>query len=344
MVSIFIAQTTKSVHNFEKFIRENQVKDCYLINPNNLDLTFISKTSGIWTSIISSGHVPLVTASYFSNVNYELSKLRALRKLIKTCNSEIPYTDKYKIYLLHIDEIISNYFFFSFRKITHREFYLIEEGTANYSPYYGRKFGRLQKVFLANLFKIRTRFFFGNYTAIQSKKVKAQYVHRPDLAYMPEKSLPLPYDPIIYDSNPNTILILGQEIYMKLIGQELYEEAFCALLDAIKKIISDSSNHIKIFYKKHPTPVHIDIKRHFESRGLKFISVESSEPIELVVSSLKPEMIFSFNSSALFNIAIALPANTKVKVYAFSYIEKKKNDVEMLELYKTFERVGIKLL
>jgi hypothetical protein len=141
----------------------------------------------------------------------------------------------------------------------------------------------------------------------------------------PAKSLQLPFDSISYNPEPNSVLIIGQDImhnYHK--GEEYYTKRLGKLFQIIQNDHSDKL----IIYKPHrngnTNTAEKLLCKYFEDYKL----FQSITPVEECIKGIRPKYIYSFESSAIINLKIAMKDQVMFAILPF---EKKVSTI--LSLY-----------
>lgn len=334
-VNIFVALSPLQLLNAEALIKqEHQRRYNILINPHSF-----TYNSDKWTKAINGGFlVPNIQNSFFNKISFQYNKVKFYKQFINSINREIPSASEYFIFFSHLEDVLTNYFFFSFRKNENRCFFIIEDGVLNYYKLIvsgKKKRDLLRKLLLYRFFGIPFKFYTGYVTGIDRHNVKSQYVRLPEKAQFPEKSKLLNISKISYESNNKVILILGQESFINIYGLKLYKTNFSLLLDLI---INQNPNwsDITFYYKPHRIGHFEDAEILALSKGIKFKFIRTDDSIESIIGIYKPYQIYSFNSSALMNIKLALDRDTHVLIYSLNCFSNK--------LDKLFRKLGINIL
>ena len=159
--------------------------------------------------------------------------------------------------------------------------------------------------------------------------VVAQYVRIPDRSVCPDKSIFLPFEPIDYKPNSENVLIIGQDIRQDIDGKEEYS----IKLEKLFNHVLDKVPNGKIYYKPHRNgdvkTAEILLKKVFG----QYLVFDDPTPVEECLDQLLPQNIFSFESTAILNIKLALKRDD-IKLYIFPYMD---DFPEVGELYKNLE-------
>lgn len=333
-VAIFIASSSIGVSNSESIIKQFKPANYYvLINPHGY--TFNTK---YWNMIIGGDDnvdINNNSKTIFEKIIFQIKKIKYSKYVLEQANKNIPNSNHISIYYQHLEDIIANYFFYEFKKNISKDIYIVEDGIANYYFLLEKgkmKFRLYQKKVLSALFGIKFNVFSGDFTGIDQNKTIAQYIRKPEFGKIKEKSIQLPIDKISYEPINHRYLLLGQESavdYYEGVTYDDYEECLIFVLNHIK----DSDKNAEVLYKPHVNGSYnasIFLLKNYPS----IIIINNNKPIESILSELKPHGIYSFCSSALFNIKIALNETNSVNIFAYPKLWK-------CETIEIFEKIGI---
>jgi hypothetical protein len=332
MVNIFVGLSKNQISSYEEIIKSKESSNCQNILISNKTL---KNNFELWDRIIyaeqSFNNQSTSSLSELKNISF---KIKQYKKIIKDLSS-FRKEKKITLYFTYIEDILTNYLFFSFNK--NMKGVVVEDGTLNYYPHTIKSLSS-KKVFLkwliSNLFNVRFKYYKGHSSGIEYKKVIKQYVRAPELSQFPDKSVKLNY-PKIKIKITDTILIIGQEGYINQFGEERYLNN---LKDLAKLIQSNSrySQLEKIYYKPHRNGKRIDLKQ-FKTLFFKkeVVCLESDEPLEdLFFNKLGSKYIYSFDSSALLNIYLESEDSVK-KELSFNVFLRYNNLLE--PIFKKFK-------
>jgi hypothetical protein len=332
MVNIYIGLSKNQIFSYEKIIRDKERINCQNILISNKTLKNNSK---LWDRIIyAEQSFNNQSTSNLSELKNIVFKIKQYKKIIKDLSS-LREREKITLYFTYLEDILTNYLFFSFNK--NMKGVVVEDGTLNYYPHTIKSLSS-KKVFLkwliSNLFNVRFKYYKGHSSGIEYKKVIKQYVRAPELCQFPDKSVKLNY-PKIKLKITDTILIIGQEGYINQFGEKRYLNN----LKDLVKLIQSNSCYLqleKIYYKPHRNGKRIDSKQ-LETlfSNKEVVCLESDEPLEgLFFNKLGSKYIYSFDSSALLNIYLESEDSVK-KELNFNVLLRYNNLLE--PIFKKFK-------
>jgi hypothetical protein len=335
--NIFIAITPIHITNAESIASSYFIKDFnILLNPYNFNINNFK-----WDLIISGDSKmenDLSHSGISQHINSYVNSISDIKKFIKKVEREMPSFNGYNIFYTHLLDVLSNYMVFYFRRDLPKSLNVFEDGVFNYFIYeikHLRFLKMIVKSITSRMLGVKYKYFLGEISGLHFNNVCNHYVRFPEKAKFKEKSMLLPFDKISYDANSNLHMILGMEPYISIKGKDVYRRNFIALLEKIIEIVPDYQSK-KFYYKPHPLGGFDEAEKIAMEKGFNFTLIPKKVPIESVVADYKPSKIFSWESSALFNIQIALSGNTFVKIYSSNLFS-----TEMDELFKN---VGIELI
>ncbi|WP_157588738.1 polysialyltransferase family glycosyltransferase [Psychroserpens burtonensis] len=328
---IFIGIAPNHIINFENLIsQDDQIQNTILLNPGHFEYD-----KRVWSSVINGSiEMKYGELSTLGKLKYQLHKLSGYRNFIQQIHTKLLHKNqKYNLYYCNLDDVLTNYVFHQLiNEDLINENYVVEDGVLNYYyPYIDLKKLKMKRLLCKVMYNINFIPEKEHPTGISSSIVKGQYVRLPQKALHPEKSISLPYDEIYYVPDDDTILIIGQDImHNAKEGLEYYLKRLELLFEQIQVIINENS---KIVYKPHRNG---DFKLATNLLDSMFNSYELFEditPIEVCIKEIKPSQIFSFESSAMLNLKIAIKNhNVKIAVLPFNV----KKDV-LTNIFKTLE-------
>lgn len=317
-MNIFICQTP-----FQLFYVNQIIK--YFIITNG-----VKRNSLVFHSNLNVGINSYDNIEYFNlgNESGKFKRFIQFKKAVKIINKIVKTsTHKTDFFLPHTSGLLSNYIF-NYKKLVHKNninlnfFY---EGILYFYDYEEnfQKFHK-QRYLLAVLLGFRYRY---NKTILPYNCVNIKHIYTPikkftlgdrskviEVPFKQEKSIEI---------NRNHYLILGGPIsFLK----DFYKES-------INQIINSSEKEYIIYYKGHSSfeTHNFEYKYLFskvaERHNIKFVELNSIEPIELLIEKIKPFKIYSYYSSALLNISIMYPNNFSI----LCYLDKKNNHFKMFE-------------
>lgn len=334
-LNIFVSIAPSHNRNFETILFSNNIEGKKILI-NSGDYPY---DENLWDKVFKGKNVKGNPSSmnFSEHAKYQLKKIKAYRDIIRKVKRELPKTN-FNLYYCNLEDVINNIFFFSFRKNLIQERVLVEDGILNYYDYKiskDRRITFLIKKILCNLLGLRYKIVKGQLSGIDRDIVKKQYVKHPLKAIFPEKAYKLGYKAIDYIPLTNTVLFVGQDVLENVLGVEEYVSCLNTIIGHIKEIDETET----IFYKPHRNGnSRLAREKLAETFGKKYRLVEDRSPVEEILESLRPKYIFSFYSTALVNIKMALKEEYNVQVYS---LPLNTLDTRVVSLFKD---VGIKVL
>ena len=230
---LFIAITPSHILNFEQIIKNKlHLGNTILLNPGNYDYDH-----KIWDVVINGDmNLNYTVSSLWKKYLFQLKKFNGYKNYLKKIDSQISLEAIYKFYYCNLDDILTNHIFHVLKTNMDNTFYVVEDGILNYyNP--NRVLSTLNfKKKLGKLYNFNFEVFSGHPTNVHSDFVKSQFVRLPDKAICPEKSVKLPFRPLSYIPDNNTILILGQDImHNNIDGEAFYEARLDMLFKKVKE-------------------------------------------------------------------------------------------------------------
>lgn len=300
--------------------------ETFLMNPSNS--TF---KESLWDHVITDD-IPVnnTAKNLILRITQQTNKITGYKKLIRRAESKLREYTSFTIYYANLEDVLSNYFFFSFRKDSLKERVIVEDGALNYYFYREKdlpRFNYLMKLFLSNMIGVPFRRIKGDVSGIEYDYVRKQFVRAPNLAVYPEKSLQLPFKRISYKCNKDTILIIGQEPYSNFLGENVYETGLKQLCGIIESRIDKQK--IKVFYKPHRDGSYSEPKRVLDRFFIDYEILPREGVIEELICNFKPAQIYSFDSSALANLKIATQQISNLQIFAYLFFSEK-----LIHLYR----------
>jgi hypothetical protein len=296
-LNIYVLISPIGVSNAELQIQQyNQRGYNLLINSSNSE-----SDKAVWESELTlkdnfdftSKH-----SSFFTKIIYQARRARRAKRLFDQVLQllEVGGYSKVKLYYQNLEDPLTNKLFF-YNWPVDFEGNIIEDGIANYYEYYA-VYPERKKALLKKKNFLRLLFFKfvipETLTGISYDRVKHQYVKNPRLASLPNKNLGISVTQKDYSVIRGRVLFIGQESYSNLFSKELYS---LKLLEVIEELTKSYPN-AEIYYKRHyGSDVYVDL-------GDKVILINDNRTIESIISKYCPEIVLSFTSSALINIAL----------------------------------------
>ncbi len=320
--SIFIAIAPNHISTFESIIKNNLHKGkTTLLNPGNFKYD-----NSLWNEVINGNmNLQYNVSSRLKKLVFQLNKLMGYKRFIYKTIKKINFDENINYYYCNLDDILSNHIYCLINKTKNRVNFAVEDGILNY--YYPKESKKQiqQKKLLSKLIGLKFTPFTNHPTNINSKSVKGQFVRLPSDTINPAKSLQLPFDSISYNPEPNSVLIIGQDImhnYHK--GEEYYTKRLGKLFQIIQNDHSDKL----IIYKPHrngnTNTAEKLLCKYFEDYKL----FQSITTVEECIKGIRPKYIYSFESSAIINLKIAMKDQVMFAILPF---EKKVSTI--LSLY-----------
>jgi hypothetical protein len=329
MKHVFVALGQHHISNFENLIDNRLIKEGETILLSGPDVTCNTEK---WDTVIHSKN------SFNNNASSVLNRFTSINTKIKTYKNLLKQIGHLKnemvtVYVCYIEDVLSNYLFFSFGKET--KAIIVEDGTLNYYNHSLRNIDRkkfLLKQLFASLHGISFKRYKGHSSGAEYNHVVEQYLRFPKNAFITKNAKQLPVKKETIGNLTNSLFIVGQESYGTLIGQSEFESALNAFLSSIKA--HPFYDEIReVYYKPHrngkqlPTATLINA---FPEKDVSIIQTDKTSE-EVYFEDLKAMHIAGFDSSTLINIYSKLEAkdNHVVKFY----VNPLKND-ELVPLFK----------
>lgn len=280
------------------------------------------------------------SSSYLSKFQAIIKKAKVYKDVKKQIN-HLKNEEEITLYYSSLEDILSNHLFFNFN--SRIKAVAIEDGVLNYYQHSLRDVSHINfylKKIIAYCFNLKMKSYRGHTSGIDYEKVTYQLVREPKYAVRPEKSkqLPLPKRNII--ALNNNILIIGQEPYGNLYSISKYTQKLKELIIELKKDLKKLDTSVVIYYKPHRHGPRLS-ENFFEKIfiDLNFVYLNDDRSIEnIYFNDLKSSRLYTFDSSAVFNIHYELPDNLKnsLRVTVMPFHN------EMLN--KLFSRLNFKVL
>lgn len=309
MSNIFVVLSTFNCSTVKSIIDEHNIKNYKIIDPYgyidegefgkvSLKLNISENNNSIANSLVS-----------------QFNKARLSKKIIDEHSAQ-------NLFIPHFADIVTNLISSNCQDC---DIYIYEDGIL---PYYDHKFDRNN--FLINYAKKIISYLVGlkytiykGYLAESRIMIKGIFLRYPEMYDGKiENILKIKVEKINYDEN-DLKLFLGQESLVKKVGRQKY---FRVLQRVITRI-GDTDN---LIYKPHRICGKSDLEELKKIIGNGRIMIDST-PIEEMISEIKPNSIFSFNSTSLLNLRYMLPE--RIKIYSCFAFSKTMQD--------KFKRIGI---
>lgn len=329
MKHIFIAIGQTHLNNFELLLNNKLVpkKDAILVLDTNI---IYDKT--LWKTVIKAPE------SFNNNSSSRIQRISAISNKVKSYASIIkklkPYKDeKSRIYLSYIEDILSNYMFFSFSK--NAEIVVVEDGTLNYYNHTLADINPLKfrvKKIISQIIGVPFKRYKGHSSGANYDTVVEQYLTFPKQAIIQKNIKQLPVEKTPINNTINALYIVGQEGSCNLIGLEPFTKALdgffkCLVNEPFYKTIDT------IHYKPHRNGVRLEqsfLQNYFPDKKLHLVSTTKTAE-DLFFEDLPCRYISSFSSSTLINIYSRLRREDLSKIN-FSVYPLESN--ELLHLFK----------
>ncbi|MCK8523325.1 hypothetical protein M0D21_17220 [Aquimarina sp. D1M17] len=330
--NLFIAISPSHTSNFESIIKNKLHSGInVLLNPGNFRYDENS-----WDLVINGGmDLTYTVSSKIGKILFQIKKLKGYKKYLKKVQKQLSLDQNYTFFYCNLDDVVTNHIFLNLKKREDNLFYVVEDGILNY--YYPvrdlKTLGFKKK--LSAFCGLNFETFPGHPTNIASKDIKGQYVRIPNNAIYSEKSLALPYEKLAYSPKEDKTLIIGQDImHNSAEGEEYYKERLSLLFEKVKDRISDNTT---IIYKPHRNGDVSIAEELLNDSFDKYELFRDNTPIETCIPQIAPTGIYSFESSAMLNLKIAMD----MKEVYFGVLPFSNNSNNVLDLYKG---LGINIL
>ncbi len=316
MVEIYFGLTDKHIDNFECIIKgeiHQKATEKILITDKE------NYTSKLWDKVINSD-------TYFlqkgTNVYYDfyfmIKKIKGYKKIINQLEI-YKKENKVRVYLAYIEDILSNYLFFSYHK--NAEVIVVEDGVLNY---YNHTFENIDKnrfyikKILAQTFGIPFKKYKGHSSGIDYNKTIMQYLSFPEKAFISKKAHKLPSQVETIYRLKNNLFILGQENFIQMFGLNEYKTFFYEFIDQLRQE-TQSFKIDKIYYKPRYNCLDFELEYMENAFGKTRVQVLRNDLIaeEDYFKNIKSMYIASMISSALLTIYSRCheDSKSKLKIY-----------------------------
>lgn len=302
MVEIYFGLTDKHIKNYEIIIQniksENKDIERILITDND------HHNPNLWTEIIKSKHRFLEKGTnLMHDFKFMIKKIKAYKTIINQIN-RYKAESEIRIYLAYIEDILSNYLFFSFHN--NAEVIIVEDGILNYYDHSFRNISKTRfyiKKALSQVFGITFKKYKGHSSGIEYKKSEKQYLSFPKLATFPQKTCKIPVLTHNFEVSKKKLYIIGQENLIQILGFKVYKSVFCEFLEELKQNLSKTEVNM-IYYKPRHQCLEFEktnLEKTFEKMNLKILN-NNSLAEEDYFKSVQSAYIASMISSALLTI------------------------------------------
>ncbi|WP_159018816.1 hypothetical protein [Algibacter sp. L3A6] len=335
-INVYIPISPSHILNFEQLILEagNEYKNI-LLNPGGFKYNI-----EVWDIVIGdSKKLTSNETNFFRKIKYQLYKIESYQLFIKKVEERLSIYTSINLYYCNLEDILTNFFFFSYKPKSVVNKFLVEDGVLNYYNYKIQEKGIRKfyfKNFLCKFYGIPFTIFKGEVSGIDLKYIEKQYVRIPSLAIYPEKALQLPFKEIFFEPKKNVVLFIGQDIFVNIIGIKEYLERVDYYFKLIK--INNKDDSFEFIYKPHRNGDYSLIEelciKYFDN-SFRFYLEE--ELVEEAVTNIKPSKIYTFSSSGILNIKLALPLDSQVRFYAYPFASSPV-------LVKLFEKFKIEII
>lgn len=329
MKHIFIAIGQTHLNNFETLLNDNiaSIGERILVVDNT-----IIYNEALWPTVIKA------TISFNNTASSSVQQLVSISNKAKAYATIIKSLKKYKnestvIYLAYIEDILSNYMFFSFSDKA--KIVIVEDGTLNYYNHSLANVSALKfrlKQTIAKLRGIPFKKYVGHSSGAGYAHVIAQYLTFPDQAFVAEKVKQFPVETTSVDNTVDELYIIGQEGFCNLIGQDVFMTALKDFFEMLKK--QPFYNTITtIHYKPHRNGVRLTqefLSGYFPGKKVRLVTTSKTAE-DLFFEELPCSFVTSFNSSTLINIYARLSKEDRAKI-EFSVYPIQDN--ELIHVFK----------
>ncbi|NYJ26408.1 hypothetical protein [Allomuricauda sp. ARW1Y1] len=324
-VAVFIAISPSHISSFQSLIKFT-LKETHLILLNPGNFNFNEK---LWDKVVQGDlNLRYRPRSFVKKALFQIEKLKGYKRFyIKAKN--IIGQSSVNLYFCHFEDVITNHFANELLKNNQNEFYVVEDGILNYYMPKVNYRSLFFKKILCSLIGLKFKIFYDHPTQIFKSWVNAQYVRMPEKAICPDKSIFLPFEPIDYQPNSENVLIIGQDIRQEIDGKEEYSQKLEKLFNHVLDKVGDR----KIYYKPHRNGDVKTAENLLKKVFGQYLLYDDPTPVEECLGQLLPKNIFSFESTAILNIKLALKRDN-VNLYVFPYMD---DFPEIGELYKNLE-------
>ncbi|MEO0506210.1 MAG: polysialyltransferase family glycosyltransferase [Bacteroidota bacterium] len=332
-INIFVSIAPSHNRSFESLLKTESLKGKkILINIGNYEYS-----PRMWDAVIED-YSPMRNPSsenLLATILFQLKKILAYKRIISSCKKKIP-SKGYTLFYCNLEDILNNFMFFRFRKNLQEERILVEDGILNYYEYKiesPRKPNFILKKILCWFLRVPYKVVEGQLSGIDRDDVQKQFVRYPSLALFPEKALRLESDIIDFEPSEDSILFIGQDVLANIVAKQDYLDGINQIIEKIQENCSTAS---KVHYKPHRNGDYkIAEELLIKAFGNQYELVIDERPVETILSNIRPMYIYSFFSSALFNIKLGAKDVDKLKVFSLPI-----NQVDNLVL-NLFRKVDI---
>jgi hypothetical protein len=330
-VNIYVLISPIGIYNAELQISQHCLEGRKIL----INLSGVDFKRDLWDIELNTNNdfnFSSIHSSFFKKIIFQVKRTIIVRRLVRQVFRilKTESINKVALFYQNLEDPLTNRLFFNDWKVDF-EGNIIEDGVANYYDCYKvypeRKKNLVKKkTFLALLFfKFRIP---ATLTGIGYDIVKHQYVKQPYLAFKPEKSIELKVDENIYSVIHDRILFIGQESYVNIFSKEYYNLRLQEVIEELELRFPMA----EIFYKRHyNSDVFIELADNIRV-------IKDKKRVELVVAKFCPEVILSFTSSALLNLALEYHtemSNKNLKIFYVGGFNCPENVIFL------FEKLGI---
>jgi hypothetical protein len=317
MTHIFVALGQSHINNFETLLTHQCIHQgtFVLVAPHG-----VSVNNSLWhTTFIADSSFDNQAKGRFQQISAILAKTKEYRQIIQKLAGykNNPVT----IYVAYIEDILSNYLFFSYKKDA--SIVIVEDGTLNYYDHTLKNISSIKftlKQVISAFRGIRFRKYKGHSSGASDPRVEAQYLTLPHEAFVPKKAKQLPLKTFHIETLSNDLYIVGQEAFGSIIGQELFIEELSSYFRLLREQPFYQEVSI-IYYKPHRNGVRITsdfIQEFFPEKEIRIMHSKKTSEM-LYFEELTCKYISSFNSSTLINIYAAMKDSTRATVICYVY-------------------------
>lgn len=264
-------------------------------------------------------------------------RIKSLRQIKSKILVDCEAGNEVTVYIPHTLGILANYAYnYLTSKYKNLKVNVFYEGVIVFYDYQHGYFKHFKHYFTRKL----AAFACGIHFKIE-KRLLDFYDERINLIYSPFINIPAPKEKIIhlplkkieFVPSEDTCIILGLKLSKK------YDNELNRIIRQMFKRIDDS-NVKTIYFKDHPYEPNEKFFEVAEELTKKLIVINSTSPIEKIISDFKPKYVFSIWSSGMINLSQMLPNSVKLSCFVTHKIID--ND-ELKKLMQVFESQNIEV-
>jgi hypothetical protein len=299
-----------------------------------LNLSNYNYTPSLWDEVINLDNGYTFESRHDSLKNkliFQYKRIKYYKVVFDLIRKNIDHysnLSKLNFYYQNLEDPLSNRLYFHNWKHPFHAF-IIEEGIANYYDYYATTEGRMLNLLKKKIFHKLFNFTYiipESLTGIHYQRTIFQYVRMPELSNNPEKSRQLAFEQLHYIPITGRVLLIGQESSINLLGVEKYINC----LTLLTKRITHYYPGALIYYKRHWNS-NFDLSK--SEYLFNFIFIDDRSSVESLLGVIQPEVIISFTSSALINIALSttlLQKRNQISIYRSDLFSLNIQEIERI--------------